>query len=124
MGLFDSLFGGGGKAKSLSDPQHQFYLASKIASLFDGFIVQAGAEAFLRSSTAVVLSREADVFISQAEKSKLSASQPLAYTQLSQLASYADVRDTVLSDPESSMLTMYMDSLAKDALRHLLSQVR
>lgn len=125
MGLFDKLFGRGNrKSNDLSDPRYQFQLASKIASLFDGFIIQAGADSFLNPSTAVVLSRDGDVFISQAKRPKLAQMQPLAYTQLSQLGSYQDVRDMMTNDPNSAILTMVMDNLARDTLRHLLSQVR
>ena len=125
MGFFDSLFGGSKKkSNDLSSPEYQCKLASKIASLFDGFILQAGADAFLGPTTAVVLSRGGDVFISQADRSKLSAMQPIGYTQISQLPTYRDVYDTMSSDPESAMLTMFMDNLARETLGHLLRQLK
>jgi hypothetical protein len=124
MGFLAGLFGGSRRTVNFSDPQHHYFLVSKIASLFDGFIIQAGANAFLCGRTAVVISREGDVFLSQFSQEKLAPTQPQGYALLSKLPSFASVRDEMSTDPESAMLTMMMDGLAKEALSALVRQAR
>lgn len=108
----------------LFDLKHQIYLASKIASLFDGFIIQSGTNSFLSSTTAVALSKDADVFLSQSPREKLIGPQLFGYVKISQLKSYYDVREMMLNEPESGLLTVYIDNLAQEALRELISQAK
>jgi transcriptional regulatory protein LevR len=108
------------------EPPDDFYLGSMIASLIDDFIASQGIQAILNPKTAIGLTNEYHVFLSQAMEVVAAKQHVLAFIylkDLGSLASYGSIAsDSILSSgPLTQMIT---DRLAMEILIKFKEQVR
>lgn len=122
MGLFSRLFGKGSDKPERPD---DYYLASAIASTIDGYVATQGFQSLLHQDTAIGVSNDYRVFLSQAIESVRAKGMVRAFVYLRDLKTFADYKRTT-QDPvlgPSVFSHIATDQLAYEALANIKKQL-